>query len=58
MKKTFEKLIKILTIKNLRKKKLTVFLSEGLSVNNKGYLYVNENTNVKVLKMDWHTPIF
>ena len=56
--KTFEKLIKILTIKNLRKKKLTVFLSEGLSVNNKGYLYVNENTNVKVLKMDWHTPIF
>lgn len=56
--KTFEKLIKILTIKNLRKRKLTVFLSEGLSVNNKGYLYVNENTNVKVLKMDWHTPIF
>lgn len=56
--KFFEKLVRILTIKNLRKKKLIVFLSEGLSVNNKGYLYINKNTDVKVRKINWQIPIF
>ncbi len=56
--KFFEKLVRILTIKNLRKKKLIVFLSEGLSVNNKGYLYINKNTDVKVQKINWQIPIF
>ena len=55
--KNFEDIIKFLYIKSSRKKQLSIFPSEGLLINNNGYLYVKENTKVEILDQKWLFPL-
>ena len=55
--KNFEDIIKFLYIKSSRKKQLSIFPSEGLLINNNGYLYVRENTKVEILDQKWLFPL-
>lgn len=55
--KKFEDIIKFLYIKSSRKKQLSIFPSEGLLINNNGYLYVKENTKVEILDQKWLFPL-
>tara|TARA_B100000989_G_C19490630_1_gene449615 strand:- start:930 stop:1334 length:405 start_codon:yes stop_codon:yes gene_type:complete len=56
--KKIEEIIKYLKFSSIRKKKVTLHISEGLAINNQGYLYVEEKTKIKVLKVNWLIPLF
>jgi len=53
-----EKIINHIKFSSIRKKKITLHISEGLAINNQGYLYVEEKTKIKVLKIEWLIPLF
>ena len=56
--KKIEEIINHIKFSSIRKKKITLHISEGLAINNQGYLYVEEKTKIKVLKIEWLIPLF
>tara|TARA_B100000989_G_scaffold168321_1_gene125942 strand:+ start:446 stop:850 length:405 start_codon:yes stop_codon:yes gene_type:complete len=56
--KKIEKIASYIKFSSSRKKKITIHISEGLALNNKGYLYVEERTKINVLKIEWLIPLF
>tara|TARA_B100000989_G_scaffold213755_1_gene162429 strand:+ start:2266 stop:2670 length:405 start_codon:yes stop_codon:yes gene_type:complete len=56
--KKIEEIIKFVKFSSIRKKKITLHISEGLAINNQGYLYVEEKTKIKILKIEWLIPLF
>ena len=53
----FDKTIYWLNNKSSRKNKVFISLSKGLYVNKDGYLHVENNTTIEVLKTEWVIPI-
>jgi hypothetical protein len=53
----FEKTVYWLNNKSGRKNKVFISLSKGLFVNKDGYLHVENNTTIEVLKTEWMIPI-
>ena len=53
-----EEIVNYVRFSSIRKKKITFYISEGLAINNQGYLYVEEKTKIKVLKIEWLFPLF
>ena len=53
----FEKTVYWLNNKSGRKNKVFIYLSKGLFVNKDGYLHVENNTTIEVLKTEWIIPI-
>jgi hypothetical protein len=53
----FDKTVYWINSKSSRKNKVTVTLSKGLYVNKDGYLHVENNTTIEVLKTEWVIPI-
>ena len=53
----FEKTVYWLNNRSGRKNKVFVSLSKGLFVNKDGYLHVENNTTIEVLKTEWMIPI-
>ena len=58
-KEKIEKLINFLSLNRNNKKKIRVVLdiSDNLMVNNDGYLYVNDNFELKINSISWSIPI-
>ena len=56
--KKIEEIVNYMRFSSIRKKKITFYISEGLAINNQGYLYVEEKTKIKVLKIEWLFPLF
>ena len=56
--KKIEEIVNYIRFSSIRKKKITFYISEGLAINNQGYLYVEEKTKIKVLKIEWLFPLF
>ena len=58
-KEKIEKLINFLSMNRNNKKKIRVVLdiSDNLMVNNDGYLYVNDNFELKINSISWSIPI-
>ena len=53
----FNKVFYLLNSKTIRKNKLLISLSKGLSVNHEGVLFARENMKIKVLDVEWMLPI-
>ena len=58
-KEKIEKLINFLSMNRNNKKKIRLVLdiSDNLMVNNDGYLYVNDNFELKINSISWSIPI-
>ena len=58
-KEKIEKLINFLSMNRNNKKKIRMVLdiSDNLMVNNDGYLYVNDNFELKINSISWSIPI-
>ena len=58
-KEKIEKLINFLSLNRNNKKKIRLVLdiSDNLMVNNDGYLYVNDNFELKINSISWSIPI-
>lgn len=54
-----EKLVNFMILNKNNKKKIKAFIaiSENLMVNNSGYLYVNNEMEIKIKSISWNIPI-
>ncbi len=53
---TIKKILISLSNKTNRKKQVKIFLKKGVFINEKGYLFVKENTKIEIEDIEWLIP--
>lgn len=53
---TVKKILISLSNKTNRKKQVKIFLKKGVFINEKGYLFVKENTKIEIEDIEWLIP--